>query len=190
MRFISRHDGFGVLVQGEDRINFANGSSQVTRKEIAAYFKPGMLRPHEREAAIAKFNFNGLYQEMDEATMVPPDYRIGLFDSMLAQEQNGWTDEEREMVEQRLSSDAEKYGNLLVAPRSSVPPPWPNYDVYTGTAQKLMQKLLAEGHDISKTLTYERETQDRPKVVEALERLLVDPTAVSEFAPSDEVVVG
>jgi len=190
MRFISKHDGYGVLVQGGERTYFANGVSQETTKEIAAYFKPSELRPHEREFAIANFQFRGLYQEMDEATTVQPDYRIGIFDSIAAQEQNGWSDEERELVEQRLLSDAEKYNDVLVAPRSSVPPPWPRYDTYTGTVSKLMQKLIADGYDLTQVLIYERETQNREKVVEAIERLLVDPSAVSEIAPSEEVVVG
>lgn len=190
MRFISMHDGFGVLVQGGERTYFANGLSQETTREIAAYFKPEGLRPHEREAALAKFSFRGLYQEMDEATTVQPDYRLGVFDSVVAQQQNGWSDEERELVEQRLLADAENYNEILVAPTSSVPPPWPNYDAYQGTPKKLMAKLISDGHDLQQTLTYERETQNRAVVVELLERLLVDPSVVSELAPSEEVVVG
>lgn len=189
MRFISMHDQFGVLVQGEIREQYATGTSRVLTREIAAYFKPDMLRPHEREFALTQFNFRGLYQELDEVTTVQPDYRIGVFDSVLSAEANGWTDEEREMVEQRLLSDAERYESIVVAPHASVPPPWPRYDAYRGTAQKLMQKLVSEGYDLSTVLTYERETQNRDNVVEALEGLLVDPNAVSELA-SEEVVVG
>jgi hypothetical protein len=183
------HDQFGVLVQGEMRENYANGTSRVTQREISAYFKPDPLRPHEREYALSQFHFLGLYQEMDEATTVPPDYRIGIFDSLVAQEQNGWTDEERQMVEERLISDAEKYENVVVAPRASVPPPWPNYDLYQGTVPQLMKKLVAEGHDVNKTLIYERETQNRDRVVEAIEELLLDPAAV-QAAVAEEVVVG
>lgn len=170
--------------------HYANGMSQVKREQILAVFDSEGVLPHERELAITQFAFRGLYQEQDEVTTVAPDYRIGVYDTDSAAVDHGWTEEDKEEVERVLIMIADRYAHLLVAPRSPVPPPWPRYDNYRGTTTKLMQKLVSEGHDLTRTLLYERMNQNRQPIVEAIESLLDDPDAQRELEPVEEEVMG
>ena len=95
MRFLSKYGRFQVTCRRLIVEHYATGTSRVLQEPLEAHFHEGALLPEERELAIATWTFNGGYQEQDEATWVPPDYRIGLFDSELAQLAHGWSDEDR-----------------------------------------------------------------------------------------------
>jgi hypothetical protein len=182
------YDNLMVIIRPLIQEEYATGGRRVLQEGIIADFHAEPLRPHERELALAKFSFKGLFQEQDEATMVQPDYRLALYDTDRAQVDKGWSDETREEVEQTLSVIAERYEYVLAAPRSSVPPPWPRYDTYRGTAQKLVQKLVAEGHELEPVLTYERENQNREAVIQALEEELSAPDTERELVLEEEVL--
>lgn len=190
MRFISKYGRLIVQIQPHIEEAYATGGMRVLQEGVSADFFPnrdgGDLRPHEREAAMQAWNFNGTYQEMDEATTVPPDYRIGVFDSDRAADDRGWSKEMKEEVERRLIGLTERYDHVIIAPAASVPPPWPRYDEYGGSVASLIRKVEEEGYDFPTVLTYEREIQNRPKVVEALENAIAGKTEVEE----GEVVLG
>lgn len=187
MRFASRFGKFGLQVQHEIREAYATGMSKVIQDQIAAYFEVGSLQPHERELAVGRWAFNGSYQEADEVTTVQPDYRIGVFDSVQAQQDAGWSDEMRRRVEQALVDHAARYDDVLVLPATSVPPPWPRYDDYSGSASALLRKVVDEGYDLNTVLAYERETKNRPEVTGGLEELLADPEKLAEMQPQGEM---
>lgn len=165
MRFAAKYGKYKRGVVSEMSEHYATGATAVIQKGVYAEFTPHGLRPHEREYVLARWSFNGLYQEMDEATTVEPDYRIGVYDSEVDQAVKHWTDDERDLIEQTLLVD----DDVLLLPRSSVQPPWPKYDDYRGSVGTLLKKLVEEGHDLETVLTYERESQNRPALVEALE---------------------
>lgn len=190
MRFVSRFGRFGVQIRPERSEPLGTGEIRVLQTPIYAMFYPEGLEPIERELAIARWHFNGLYQEQDEVTMVPPDYRIGIFDSERAALDNGWSQHEREEVERVLSDLAERYGDIIVVPATLIPPPWPRYDDYTGSTAKLMQRLVEDGHDLDAVLTYEKATQKREDVITALEALIADADARLELDPHAEEIVG
>ncbi|HKB39853.1 MAG TPA: hypothetical protein VKD72_25685 [Gemmataceae bacterium] len=185
MRFISMHDKTIVQIVPMVQEWYATGATQVVQQEVLCHFVSEGLKPHERELAMQRFAFRGLYQEMDEVSTVQPDYRIGLFDTVAAQRERGWPDEMRARVERALTAIAEENTYLLVAPKASVEPPWPLYDEYKGPPAKLAQKLLDEGHDLQRTLIYERESQNRSSVIEAIEQILAYPET-----PQLEEIVG
>jgi hypothetical protein len=185
MRFVSRYGRFGVQIRPERMEALGTGGVRILQEPVYAMFTPGGLEPIERELAVNRWAFNGLYQEQDEVTMVPPDYRIGVFDSVLAQLDNGWTDEIRESVEQTLTDLAERYEDIIAIPRTFVPPPWPRYDDYSGSVGDLMARLVEDGHDLDAVLTYERATQNRPIIVASLEGLIA-----GEPERAQEEVVG
>lgn len=186
MRFISKYGRFALLVRRHEQEAFANGAVRVIQQEVTAYFEPNRLRPLEREMAVAHWFFNGSMQEADEATTYPPDYRIGVFDSEEAQRDHQWSDEIRIEVEQKLIENADRYGNVLVV-RSNVPAPWPRYDEYSGTPQSLVRKLVEDGHSLDAVLTYERDNQNRPKVVDEIEKAISAP-ALSEEPLGEEIL--
>lgn len=182
MRFISKYGLFGVQIRAMVEEAFASGGSRIIQPPVYAMFKPGKLLPNEYEFALANWSsWNGSYQMSDEVTTVPPDYRIGAFDSVEAQRDQNWTDELRVEVEQALIKNAEHTDNILVVPSSLIPPPWPRYDEYLGDVDQLIQVLVEQGHSLSETLAYERANQDRPEIVDALESLLDDPEALVEY---------
>lgn len=189
MRFISKYGKLIVQIRPQIEESYATGAVRVLQEAVSADFFPpregGDLRPHEREAALNAWNFNGSYQEMDEATQVPPDYRIGVFDLDVVAADRGWSADLKAEVEAKLVSLTERHNHVIIAPTSSVPPPWPRYDEYGGGVAALVRKIVDEGHDLEQVLTYERETQNREKVVEALEAAIAGPVA-----EEDEVVVG
>ena len=190
MRFVSKYGRFGVQIRPERAEPLGTGEVRVLQTPIYAMFKPEGLEPMERELAVARWKFNGSYLEQDEVSLVPPDYRIGVFDSERAQLDNGWTDHEREEVERTLIDLSERFGEILVIPKTVIPPPWPRYDDFKGSIDQLLARLVEDGHDLDAVLTYERATQDRDEVVEGLEALIGDPDALLELQPEHEEILG
>ena len=190
MRFLSKYGRFAVQIQNKIEENYATGMSRTLQEGIYARFEPGLMRPMERELALAHWSFNGFYQEADEVTIVPPDYRIGVFDSDQAQSDNQWSDETRLRVETELSRLAGLYDDMLIVPRTTLPAPWPNYDSFEGTLAALMRKLVDDGYDLNQVLLYEEESQKRPEVITALEELISNPTGEPSEIPLEEEVLG
>lgn len=184
MRFVSRYGRFGVQITPERMEALGTGGVRILQEPVYAMFAPGGLEPIERELALNRWAFNGLYQEQDEVTMVPPDYRIGVFDSMQAQLDNSWPDEVRETVEETLTDLAERFEDIIAIPRTFIPPPWPRYDDFAGSVGELMSRLVDDGHDLEAVLTYERASQNRPAIVASLEGLI----AGSPDREAEEVV--
>src|SRR5262252_9321479 len=183
MRVAAKYGRLVVSCQRDIVEHFATGVSRVVQRSLDAQFTPGGLQPFERELALAKWEFKGLYQEADEATHVQPDYRIGVFDSVEAQLNNLWTDEERLLVEAVLS-DPSRSADVLVLPRTTLTPPWPRYDDFNGTVRQLIKKLMEDGHDLEQVLAYEEASQNREPVLDALRAQL----AGVEPEPEEEVV--
>jgi hypothetical protein len=180
MRFLSKYGAWAIVIRPGRAEAFAGGGVRVLQEEVSVKFAPGLMEAAERELAVARWNFNGSYQELDEVTIVPPDYRIGLFDTQLAQAERGWDDELREEVEGVLLDHAARYDDVLAVPLITVPPPWPTYDDYVGTVEDLMKKILEDGYSWDEVLLYERASQDRDEVVGALEELIAGPRELEE----------
>lgn len=192
MRFLAKFGKYGVCCQHDKTERFADGQVRTLQKEIVAQFQPYGMRPLERELALSHWanNFNGFYQEMDEVTIVPPDYRIGVFDSDEAQAERGWTNEEREMVERTLIENGRITTNVIAVPLAVVPPPWPRYDEFSGSVDELVRKLIEDGYVLADALEYERAAQKREDVIAALTDLVNDPDAVLELTPDLEEITG
>lgn len=181
MRFASRYGRMVVEVQRLIAEEYATGGTKVLQQAVLARFEPGDLQPFERELVFAHWSgkFNGAYQEMDEVTIVQPDYRIGVYDTTRQQETNQWTDELRLKVEQRLL-DEQKSGDVIALPKTTVPAPWPAYDSFQGTVRQLLKKLDEDGHDPHDVLTYERASLNRQAVIDALQ------SSIDGFEPDEQ----
>lgn len=183
MRFLSKYGRFGVQIRPMIQEAYATGMAKVIQEPVYASFEPWLLLPHERELALSRWSFNGFYQLEDEVTVMPPDYRIGVYDSVLDQQSKGWPDEIRLEVERVLIANAEITDNVIVVPVTVYAPPWPRYDEFTGTTEKLIERLIADGHDLTAVLAYEVASQDRPAIVKRLTELVSDPDALLELSP-------
>lgn len=191
MRFLSKYGRFGVQIRPMVQEAYATGMAKVTQEPVYAMFEPWLLLPHERELALARWTFNGFYQLEDEVSVMPPDHRIGVYDSVIDQKTKGWSDEIRLEVERVLIANAEITDNVMVVPVTVFPPPWPRYDEFTGTIEELIEKLVTDGHDLASVLAYEASAQNRPDVIERLTELVADPDALLELMPDgEETIVG
>ena len=190
MRFAAKFGRFGVQIRPMIQEAYATGMAKVIQEPVYAMFEPWDLLPHERELCLAQWSFNGFYQQEDEVTVLPPDHRIGVFDSVAAALLNGWPDATREEVERVLIANASITDNIIVLPLTVVPPPWPRYEDFQGSPDMLIGKLIEDGHDLEETLAYERSSQNRPEVVSLLEELIADPDALLELQPETEEVIG
>jgi len=168
MRFVSKYGRLVVQIRPEIVEPFATGQVRVIQRGILAQFAPYGLTAEERDFALGRFNFQGWYQEQDEASMVPLDYRIGLFDSDAAARELGWEDETKRFVDEQLTA-LEYYGDVAPCPVIVLTPPWPKYDSYRGSPAQLIRKLIDEGHDLNYVLAYEHsDGPRRPAVIDAL----------------------
>lgn len=185
MRFISRYGRFTMQARPQVTEAYATGMTRVVQEGLYAHFAPGGLTLEERSFAIEHWQnkFNGSMQEQDEVTTIEPDYRLGVFDSEAAQDANGWSDEERLIVEDALLH--QRTNDVITMPELQFAPPWPNYELYNGTAKALVRKLVDEGHDLEQTLNFERQHQNRSEVITLLEE-----TIAGDELPQEETVVG
>lgn len=106
------------------------------------------------------------------------------FDSERAQQQHGWTDDERELVERKLLSKA----TIVSVEPPKVPAPYAKYDQHRKikgqrTVEHAIKDILAvydtAGFDVGEALAYERQNLNDPAVIAALEAL-VEPEVVEE----------
>lgn len=190
MRFISKYGRYGVQVRPVVQEAYATGMAKVVQEPLYAHFQPYDLTPQERELALNHWSWNGFYQLEDEVTTMAPDYRIGLFDSVKAQEASGWTDEERIQVERALLDSGRLTNDIIPVPVTLFPPPWPRYDEFAGTTDELLTRLVEDGHVLDEVLEYERANQNRPELVRALRDLIDDPEALLELQPVAEEILG
>jgi len=192
MRCISKFAKYALQVRPQVVEAYATGATKIVQEQLVARFSLNAVQGEERALARQHFAFNGFYQEEDLVTIVEPDYRISAFDSIEAQAQEGWSDEEREWVERALVREAEIHPqDLLVVAVKRALAPWPTYDEFKGTATQLCKKIEEDGYEFASVLDYERENQNRAEVIAKLELacdLTDDGLRIEEQMPEEELV--
>ena len=189
MRYVSRWGRFSIQLRPWIGEAYATGMVKVIQEPIYARFSPENMQHIDREVAMKTWSvWNGSYQEIDEVTTVPPDYRIGVFDTDSAAIVNNWDAETKAWIDEQLTEYAVKYDDIAIVPKTLIEPPWPNYDTFKGSVPALMRKLVEEGFDLEVVLEYENAVQGRGKIVEALENLIRDPDAREALEPEIEEV--
>ena len=195
MRFVSKYAKYAVQVRPQLTEAYASGATKIVQEQLVAHFSIQAATGEERALARQVFSFNGFYQEEDWVTIVEPDYRISAFDSLIAQHELRWTDDERVAVEEALIREAEQHPQdlfVIAAKRAAIP--WPTYDEYKGTPAQLCKKIEEDGYSFVDVLGYERENQNRPEVISKLELacdLTDDGLRIAEQMPeSEEELVG
>jgi hypothetical protein len=187
MRFVSRWGRFSIQLRPIIQEAYATGMAKILQDPIYARFAPDRLTHIDRETAMKTWsNWNGSYQEMDEVSTVPPDYRIGVYDTDEAAAQNGWDEETKKFVDESLVEYSVRYEDIAIVPKTLLDPPWPNYDQFKGSVPALMRKLVEEGHDLQAVLDYENAVQGRGKIVGAIEELMNDPDAQEALGVGQE----
>jgi hypothetical protein len=118
---------------------------------------------------------------------VPLEQWLCWFDTRAAQKNHNWTDDERELVEEKLSS---RWGILKVEP-IKVKAPYPKYVAHRKTqGQRTIAHAIKDilgtyetaGFDVELAISFERQNGNDPQVIAALEGLL------STTEPDEELI--
>jgi hypothetical protein len=116
------------------------------------------------------------------------DIVTGVYDTEVAQQQNGWTDMERKIVEDALDKEAAAkpvYVRKVVPIHVPATAPWQTYDQ---AAPDKIVVLAEELGLVPEALRYERENANRAAVLSALE-VALKPEDESRTAPLTKVDV-
>lgn len=158
MLFESKPSAFEVLVRSEQKI-YQGGVHIDTVQALTASFAT-----HEGEMT---------YEDEDGSTTKVALIRGHFLDTHEAQIREGWTDEERVLVEKSLEMQCKKTPEWVwVKEIPKAVAPWPSYDKITNYLK--VASLAEELGLVREALDYERATKNREGVVAELEKRLED----------------
>jgi hypothetical protein len=149
----------------------------VAAREIYAEFEPAehILNEAQIQQAIRLMSFPGQPIDQDTNTHVHPRHRLSAFDSVRAQEMYDWTDDERELVEERLLKSVHIGTDHVLIEAEPAPLPWPTYDTDDVEFILIVGKKT---NQVDEVLAYERENQKRPEVLNGFSEPEEAPTVV------------
>lgn len=151
MQFTSRYAAFQAFVRDPEKQYFPDGRDRTIRPELVANFAEDAT------------------DETYEGQEGEPNYVAmrggGFFDSELAKERHGWTDEEHNAVVDHLLMLEKTTGDVKRHEVAKPIPPWPTYDDMHAefVADNAITMGLAQ-----EALLYEQRTLNRDVVVENL----------------------
>jgi hypothetical protein len=148
---------------------------QIVRSEVINFHPATGVEIGKIPMLIANFGrHTGEYQTEDWLTGGTHDgahIQGYFFDSNVAQEEKGWTDDEREAVEYSLQKTAKEQPYLVSLVEIEVIPaakPWPSYDDQTA---KQIVEVAAATDLVEQALAYERENKSRSTLIIELEQI-------------------
>lgn len=190
MRFVSHIRNFGVGILTRRAVIQASGAEQELVPGFQASFWQSDITAEELEFAERHFSPNGRTTEQDEVTLTPLIGRLSVYDTEAEKEIAKYDaiDEQmlgetipgsrgqiwergtlKAMVEEKLSARAASSQTFALVVEAPMSPPWPAYDAFPGEVEDLVATIQAQGHHIPPIVVYERQNQNRPEVVAALE---------------------
>jgi hypothetical protein len=166
-QFVSQYPGYRHGVRDEVPEHLGHDGMMVPAvRPLEAQFGRGGLTPEAITEAKAKLTFHGL-MEYESGDDLDPIYRVSVFDSEIAQLQEGWSDDETALVVNMLRASNENgtaYVEIIPAPATI---PWGNYDDIDDP-DKVVEIALTIGADVDEIIRYELENQNRERWLEAL----------------------
>lgn len=185
LRFISKHQNYLVIGQPETTTVIGQDGrpySITNRWDADVQFHQHRYGPpldHEIKAARDQMVFTGTSFFEDEVTPWPIEARLGVFDTVAAQQAEGWSDEQRELIEKKLLSLPDFGSTYILVELPRTEKPWPKYDdlrpvgrrTIKDVAEKIAEMTADLGIDPGMVVAYERENQNRPEVLAALEAI-------------------
>lgn len=170
MRAISQYANFSLQVRQQRQQGMGDGTVKITTEPLYAKFDPdGMIFENELEHAVEYFSFKGQYQHLDEFTKVDPRYRLSVLDTT----KQGWSDEDRALVEAELVRKEKITGDFFISTQTPISAPYPKWDTSEKPAFQLVADLVEMEFDLQSALDYERLFgPNREDVIEALEETI------------------
>lgn len=180
MRFISKHRGYKMGIRPAAISGYTpHGEPIISSQDLIAHFRPGGASRWEIDQALKHWDhFPGLAEGEN------PALRLSWFDSEFAQHIHGWTDEERETVEQKLLSAPNCGPDYILIEEEKAPKPWGSYDKISAPKQ-IVSLMIETGTDPEVVLRYERENGKRQEVLDAVEAAASD----AALEPAEQEVV-
>lgn len=175
MRYVSQYPNYSIQVRPMRVRAMGDGTSQTLTEPLYVKFtavdQGAMLYERERWLADGHFRLHGFKQHQDEATPVDSIHRFSVLDTDEAAKAEGWTEEEKLLVEDTLTRKSITTPQaLLFIEGKPIDPPFPSYDTYDGDLQSLVMLLVELGHDLEHVKAYEVAFgPNRPDFVEALD---------------------
>lgn len=166
MRFVSQHKGYHIALRPAATNGYdPHGEPIITKPAMNGEFRQLGLAPWEYQEVLDHWEgrFTGLADGVD------PRSCLSVFDTEWAQEEYGWTDEERKFAEQKLLTLPGRLGNeyIQVEVRKTALP-WPSYKTFN-SPERIVSFMREGGVDPEIVLTYERENLNREDVLDAVE---------------------
>ena len=160
-----------------------NGDKIKELPRVYAEFTHGPVPPWAMTQALRRIDWGFL------ADGWSPEMQISSFDSLEAQAELGWSDEDRIALEEHLN--ARQGQDFIHVEPEKAPKPWAAYDKLFAkkgmnqeqAVEKITEIILDTGVDPAVVLEYERENKNREDVIRAVEELGLD-------AGDEDIVVG
>lgn len=183
MRFVAQFANYVISIT-PGRKRFTEYGVDVVEPPIEAEFDANDWVQRDYETAILSFKFRGIQQYEDEATPVSPAARVSVYDTDVEAEKNGWDDETKTIVEQRMLNSSAHGRDYVLVSELALDPPWPSYDLFDGKPEALAEQVLMLGYDPEEVIAYESSKwgQQRESVVSALQ-------AAVEARDTGEIIV-
>jgi hypothetical protein len=178
-RFISRHPKYSVGVRSEVVDHFASGEKHVAIRGLEARFNRRLTTDYEKEVGVSTFKFPGIPEDRDTRSDVAGFSRISCFDTEQAKAEQGWTDDEHELVLAKLRTHPQYGQELVEVMQPKRPAPWAGYDNLSPA--KIADAVALTGVPVAEVIAYEQENEAREEVLADLELLLED-------EPAEEIV--
>lgn len=172
-RYLSQYGAFKITVRrGQSTLVHGSGGPivhEVVAPHIAFFRKAGVTA-WERDFAVKHFGFRGVGDGED------PIDRISSYDTEEEAQRLGWSDEEKQRVEQFLDAHAAQTTDYFRVEKPALPAPWPKYDELLPAGRRTAELVaiqIAEtvqnlGLDPDGVIAYERENRNRDEVINAL----------------------
>ena len=183
MRFVAQYTNYILNIRPAKK-KFTEYGVEVEWPDLLAEFDSQGWMQRDLETALQSFQFKGTFQHEDEATPVNPAYRLSTYDTEEQALAQGWDEELKSFVEQRLLS-AKGFGrDYVLVQETPLAAPWPSYDEFVGEADELAMQVMDLGYDPEMVITYEQSKwgQNREDVVAALQ-------AVVEARDAGDIIV-
>lgn len=165
-RFVSRYGNFSVGVQSLIKEHFGTGESKVLKPRIDAQFHNHLVTDEDFAVALQSFQFPGLPFDEETNQNVSPRYRVSLWDSEWAQLNEGWTDDQIELIISTLRSDPGFGIDFIELEIQTAKKPFGNYDELS--VDEILQIVKIAGIDPESVAAYERENANRKSLIDRL----------------------
>lgn len=177
MRFAAKYKNYSHGVRVGRFMVLADGQHQELTRELRAVFVPAsqILTESEIKVATDGMNHTGLPIDKNTNQHFSPRSRISGFDTVQAQESQGWTDDERELVEKVLLSSGDFGRDFIRLDEDAVAAskPWSTYDDTPG--EKVVGLAKDLGISLADVLAYEKANRNDAGLVYVLEREIEAP---------------